>query len=214
MSSIAYTWVVGHPPVADVYTTRRNESKYLTLRYWDGDTWWEIACSASRGGVPFTWPKRSRTKRPSYLDPRRMSLRKISARLGDIQWGEPYRVYNEKETLAHLVNTGVLPADWRTYYQAGMRSAAGSARRITRAKDWLDPEKQCGQYINFTRQEEKALIKALMKDQMELVVPENLRDQVAWIEIEPNAEEGLDGSITWKYSPAKALVESAHHSKD
>ena len=42
------------PPAADVYLTRRNQSKYLTKRYWDGQAWFEIGFGSRRGGIPFT----------------------------------------------------------------------------------------------------------------------------------------------------------------
>ena len=34
MSTIAFNWLGGNPPSQDVYTTRRGESRYHTLRYW------------------------------------------------------------------------------------------------------------------------------------------------------------------------------------
>lgn len=127
MSHTDYTWHLELPPKPDVYTTRRNKSKYLTLRYWDGECWHEIAYGTSRGGAPFTWPKPSRTKRPSWAVRCKdsMRLRKISAYLGEIQWGEPFQVFDEREVLAHLVNTGVLPTDWKTAFQDEMRVAKG-----------------------------------------------------------------------------------------
>jgi hypothetical protein len=123
LSKIEHTWQSSTPPAPDVYTTRRNQSKYLTLRYWDGQSWFEIAHGKSRGGSPFTWPKPSRSKRPNWVVKYKglLYLRKISAYLGEIQWGEPFKVFDEKEVLAHLVKTGVLPADWKTAYQAEMR---------------------------------------------------------------------------------------------
>lgn len=124
MSKIAHTWSKTQPQKPDVYTTRRNESKYLTLRYWDGEGWFELAYGSSRGGVPFTWPKGSRSKRPSWAVRCKdsMHLRKISANIGAIQWGEPFKVYDKNEVLKWLVDTGGLPADWPTKYQADMRS--------------------------------------------------------------------------------------------
>ena len=126
MSHIDFTWHTTTPPAPDVYTTRRNESKYTTHRYWDGTTWWEIAYSNSRGGKPFTWPKGSRTRQPRRpiwdKSPRQLYIRKISAHLGEIMWGCPFRVYDDKEVLQHLVNSGILPADWRTAYQSQMRA--------------------------------------------------------------------------------------------
>lgn len=47
MSRIDHTWNKAVPPGPDVYMTRRNESKYTTLRYWDGEKWFEIAWDAS-----------------------------------------------------------------------------------------------------------------------------------------------------------------------
>jgi hypothetical protein len=50
-----------------------------------------------------------------------MSLRKIGVNQGNIQWGEPFRVFDEKEVLAYLVKSGKLPANWKTHFQAEMR---------------------------------------------------------------------------------------------
>lgn len=125
MSKTNYSWQKAAPPKPDVYTTRRNESKYLPLRYWDGERWFEIAWGPSRGGIPFKWPKPSRTKRPSWAvdRPDALRLRNISTYLGEIQWGEPFKVFGEYETLDYLVKSGVLPADWRVAYQQEMRDA-------------------------------------------------------------------------------------------
>jgi hypothetical protein len=135
MSRIDHTWVKTAPPKPDVYTTRRNESKYLTLRYWDGECWYELAYSDRRGGKPFTWPKKSRTRQPtlkSWNGERgkhpEWFTRKISAKVGAIQWGEPFKVYDEKEVLAWLVERGQLRADWRTAYQEHMRNTDGGAK--------------------------------------------------------------------------------------
>lgn len=128
MSRIAFSFTSGTPPRPDVYTTRRGDSRYQTLRYWDGEGWWEIAWGNSRGGKPFTWPKGSRTRKPvSKYGPIDFHIRKISAHLSNIQWGTPYRVYDDKEVLAYLVKTGRLPADWRNAYQIEMRAKMGSA---------------------------------------------------------------------------------------
>ena len=129
MSRIEHSWQKTIPPKPDVYMTRRNESKYLTLRYWDGESWYEIALSASRGGEPFHWPKPSRTKRPSWVARFKdtMRQRKISSHLGEIQWGEPFKVFSEHEVIAYLVKAGALPEDWKTAYQDEMRSETGCA---------------------------------------------------------------------------------------
>lgn len=123
MSSIAFTWLGGKPPRPDVYTTRRGMSSYHTLRYWDGARWWQIDWTRNRGATPFEWPKGSRTRFPgSHLSAFRktMGLRNINAQ-DIIQWGTPYRVYDDKEVLAYLVKTGRLQKDWRTLYQNEMR---------------------------------------------------------------------------------------------
>lgn len=129
MSSITHTWHSDAPPAADVYVTRRNESKYTTLRYWDGARWFEIGWSRSRSGIAFTWPKKSRTRFPTGMRSCRdtMTLRKIGVHQGSIQWGEPVVVYDEQEVLAHLVKTGRLPKDWRTAFQDEMRVKEGGA---------------------------------------------------------------------------------------
>jgi len=130
MSRVEYTWATTAPLKPDVYTTRCNESKYLTLRYWDGQTWFEIAATTSRGGTPFSWPKKSRSKRPTWAVrfQNSLRLRKISAYLGEIQWGEPFKVYDEKEVLAYLIKRGLLRSDWRTAFQEDMRARAGGAK--------------------------------------------------------------------------------------
>ena len=124
MSSIDYTWIATTPVKPDVYMTRINESKVHTVRYWDGRRWFDISFSGttSRGSsTPFKWPKKARVAigwRKKYP----LSLRNITNQAA-IQWGTPYRVYDDKEVLAHLVKTGRLPADWRTAYQSEMRAA-------------------------------------------------------------------------------------------
>ena len=127
MSRIDYTWLTTKPPKPDVYTTRRGASKYLTHRYWDGERWWQIEWNnPKRHTAPFRWPKGSRTKFPGGLSQYRdtMGLRRINDPFQcEIQWGTPYRVYDDKEVLAHLVKTGVLPASWRIAYQNEMRAA-------------------------------------------------------------------------------------------
>lgn len=128
MSSIAYAWLDGTPSRADVYTTRKSYSKYQTLRYWDGCRWWQIEWCRNRGSEPFTWPKGSRTRFPTGMSRYRdtMALRRINdPHQTAIQFGTPYRVYDEKEVLAYLVNTGRLNADWRIAYQIEMRAKLG-----------------------------------------------------------------------------------------
>ena len=125
MSTIKHTWHTGEPPEPDVYTTRLNESKYLTLRYWDGSVWFDISYTKSRSSSKaFTWPKDSRARRPEWA--RRsttpMSLRLIGKFQGDIQWGEPYKHYDPKEVLAYLIEKGDLRPDWQEFYQPFMRT--------------------------------------------------------------------------------------------
>lgn len=130
MSKIDHTWLATKPPKPDVYTTRKGESKYQTLRYWDGSSWWQIEWnSPKRFTKPFKWPKGSRTRFPGghlsrYRDT--MGLRNITDQAA-IKWGTPFRVYDDKEVLAYLVKSGRLPADWRKAFQIEMR-----------AKDWRD----------------------------------------------------------------------------
>lgn len=124
MSRIDYTWRPDAPPRADVYVTRINASRIHSVRYWDGQRWFDIALSQSRSrssSTPFQWPKKPRVAigwRKKYP----LTLRKIT-RQDAIQWGTPYRVYDDKEVLEYLVGIGELPRDWRTIYQAQMRAA-------------------------------------------------------------------------------------------
>lgn len=130
MSKIDYTWLATTPPKPDVYTTRKGESKYQTLRYWDGSRWWQIEWhSPKRFTKQFKWPKGSRTRFPGGLSIYRdtMGLRNISDQAA-IQWGTPFRVFDDKEVLAHLVKTGRLPDNWRNAYQDEMRAQAGDPR--------------------------------------------------------------------------------------
>lgn len=124
MSRIAYTWMTAKPPKPDVYTTRINESKIQSVRYWDGQRWFDISTSGttSRGGsAPFKWPKKARVSigwRKKYP----LSLRNITNQAA-IQWGTPYRVYDDKEMLSFLEQTGRLPVNWRMAIQAEMSAA-------------------------------------------------------------------------------------------
>lgn len=130
MSTIEFSWRDGAPPKPDVYTTRRGDSRYQTLRYWDGSRWWQIEWLRNRNSKPFTWPKGSRTRFPSGMAKYResMTLRRINDPFqAAIWWGTPYRFYNEKEVLAYLVNTNRLPLDWRSAYQIEMRAKLGDA---------------------------------------------------------------------------------------
>lgn len=128
MSKIDYTWLATAPHKPDVYVTRINTSKIQTVRYWDGQRWFDISLSGttSRGSsTPFTWPKRARVAigwRKKYP----LSLRKITNQAA-IQWGTPYRIYDDKEVLAYLVKSGRLPADWRTAFQDEMRAKLDGA---------------------------------------------------------------------------------------
>jgi len=123
MSRIDYTWNSANPSKPDVYNTRRNESKYHTLRYWDGYRWFSIDWSPRRGGVPFKWPKPSLTKRPRWAVEHEKLLYLKNIKIGQdcIQWGEPFKVFDDSEVIAYLVSTGILPSDWRVAYQADMR---------------------------------------------------------------------------------------------
>lgn len=130
MSVIAYSWLATKPPRPDVYVTRRNSSRYQTMRYWDGRRWWQIEWCRTRASQAFKWPKGSRTRFPSSMARYRdtLGLRRINDPFqGAIQWGAPYRVYDDKEVLSYLVNTGRLHADWRKVYQIEMRAKLGDA---------------------------------------------------------------------------------------
>ena len=126
MSRIDYTWLASTPPKPDVYTTRINESKVHTVRYFDGQRWFDISTSntKSRGSrTPFKWPNKPRVRmgwHSRYKDA--LCLRNITNQAA-IQWGTPFRVYDDKEVLAHLVKIGRLPVNWRTTFQGEMRAA-------------------------------------------------------------------------------------------
>lgn len=126
MSKIDYTWHSETPERPDVYTTRRGESKYQTLRYWDGFRWWQIDWLRRRTAKAFVWPKKSRTRFPSGMSHYRgtLGLRRINDPFQrHIHWGEPFKVFDRDEVLKHLVKTSRLLANWETCYQAEMRDA-------------------------------------------------------------------------------------------
>lgn len=125
MSKISFDWNESKPTAPDVYTTRRGKSSYHTLRYWDGEKWYEIAYSKSRGGTPFKWPKKSRTKKPrppswSKRKEYEFFLRVIHMEK-PIEWGEPYKMFDDKEIIKYMENAGFLRHDWRDHYQSFMR---------------------------------------------------------------------------------------------
>ncbi len=127
MSTIAPAWTPGKPPAVDVSPPRRNQSKYLTKRYWDGQAWFEIGFGGGRGGIPFTWLKKSRTAMSQWEREANkkglLRLRRIGKLQDVIEWGTPYKVYSDSEVLAYLVKTGRLASGWRTAYQDEMRQA-------------------------------------------------------------------------------------------
>lgn len=65
------------------------------------------------------WPKNSITKKPNWRS--QFHIRIIKDRADEIEWGLPYPVFTEAETLAFLVRKGVLPADWKHCYQTTMQ---------------------------------------------------------------------------------------------
>ncbi len=123
MSKISYHWHSSNPTKPDVYTTRRGESKYQALRYWDGFRWWQIEWNRTRGAQAFVWPKRSRTRYPGFGEYRdQLGLRRINdPHQRHIQWGEPFKVFDRNEVLKYLVKSGRLLANWETCYQVEMR---------------------------------------------------------------------------------------------
>ena len=125
MATIAHTWRSDAPPAPDVYTTRLGVSRITTPRYWDGANWHDIRFRRFDSiATPFKWPKNSRSKMPAWWRGTEQVLQHISAdRQRTVGWGEPYKVFDDKEVLAHLVRTNVLQKDWREAYQAEMRAA-------------------------------------------------------------------------------------------
>lgn len=136
MAKTEYNWNTETPTNPDVYVTRRNSSKYHTVRYWSGTSWFEINHTSSRGGIPFEWPKGARIPKPNNQDyycnqDIEFALRTIHTNQGIIQWGEPYKVYDKKEVLAYLVNIGFLTPDWETVYQDAMRTAEEDKKKAS-----------------------------------------------------------------------------------
>lgn len=124
MSTISHYWRADAPPKPDVYTTRKGESRYHTLRYWDGARWWQLEWGGGRATKKFTWPKGSRTRFPSGMSRYRdsLSLRTIGDKFQrGIQWGEPFRVFSREEVLKWMVKKGYLHSEWEHAYQAQMR---------------------------------------------------------------------------------------------
>ena len=128
MSKIEHVWSTSKPPKPDVYTTRRAGSSHLTHRYWDGERWFQIESSFSRG-KEFTWPKNSITRQPRTpgMPRRQLYLRNISDAVAAkhvIEWSMPRKFFEPDEVLAYLVKIGALREDWKTAYQAEMRRFA------------------------------------------------------------------------------------------
>ena len=134
MSTTKFLFTKGRPPCADVYTTRRNSSTYLTLRYWDGSRWYSLDYGPSRGAKPFTWPKKSRTRPPKVARDynMKMCLRNISPSLATcIEWGTAYNEYDTSEILSYMIDNKVIPKDWKSHYQhlmqkRDLRKASGT----------------------------------------------------------------------------------------
>jgi len=135
VSKIEHVWQTSMPPKPDVYTTRRQGSSHVTLRYWDGQRWYEIAWSKSRGGTLFQWPKKSISKLPRWHKGD-IYLRKISDSLLAkyvMEWSTPRKLFEPDEVLKYLIKIGALRENWKTFYQDEMRRHAG--KPATTAKE-------------------------------------------------------------------------------
>lgn len=108
------------------YMTRLGTSKVWTVRYFDGKLWW-YAATQSRPVAKdkvFKLPAKNRNLYGHWIRKAsaegRVYLRSITDQ-SKIQWGTPYKVFNDAEVLAHLVKTGRLRYDWKTAFQMEMQ---------------------------------------------------------------------------------------------
>ena len=95
-----------------------------SIRWWDGNLWWDISSTRGQKGLRFLWPKGKQSlgiKKPAYFIGCDLYLRKITNQ-SLVRWGKTYKLYSDTEILKYLVVKGILPPDWKSKYQEEMRS--------------------------------------------------------------------------------------------
>ena len=94
-----------------------------SIRWWDGNLWWDISSTRGKKGLRFLWPKGKQSrgiKKPTYFIGCDLYLRKITNQ-SLVRWGKTYKLYSDTEILKYLVTNGILPPDWKSKYQEEMR---------------------------------------------------------------------------------------------
>lgn len=95
-----------------------------SIRWWDGNLWWDISSTRGQKGLRFLWPKGKQAlgiKKPTYFIGCDLYLRKITNQ-SLVRWGKTYKLYSDTEILKYLVIKKILPPDWKSKYQEEMRS--------------------------------------------------------------------------------------------
>lgn len=131
MAITKYEWSSLRPASPGLHMTCLSNEKYMTLRWWDGKEWWDIATSRGNKTQPFTWPRGALAnghRKPEwvkyYLEQgAKLYLRKINDQR-KVRRGIAYKHYEPAEVLAWLVSQGLLNPNWKEAYQDAMRAEA------------------------------------------------------------------------------------------
>lgn len=129
MAKTCYTFTTGTPSTEPgLYMTCLNSERDMSVRWWDGALWWDIASSRGNKSLPFKWPKGASARgigMPAWIklygEQDRLCLRKITNQ-AKVRWGTAYKHFEPDEVLSHLVDKGVLPLAWREVFQEDMRA--------------------------------------------------------------------------------------------
>ena len=129
MAKTLYKFTSGAPSKEPgLYWSCLKSERDMSIRWWDGALWWDISTSRGNKSLSFKWPKGASARgigMPAwikfYREQDRLCLRKITNQ-AKVRWGIAYKHFEPNEVLAHLVDKGVLPSNWRDAYQEEMRT--------------------------------------------------------------------------------------------
>lgn len=131
MAKIRYTFTEGAPSAdPGLYRSCLASERDISIRWWDGQLWWDISAGRGDASRPFKWPRGEQARGISmpawykrYSDSGKLCLRKITNQ-SKVRWATAYKHFEPDEVLAHLVAKGVLPKNWRDAFQEEMRKGA------------------------------------------------------------------------------------------